>query len=371
MNELSQQIAERIANTPEQKISFREFMRHALYTPNLGYYCQNRLPIGESGDFVTAPEISALFSQCLARQALEIFKHIPDSSILELGAGLGSLACDVLLYLEKENSLPVQYFILDLSGSLQCAQKERIQQYCPHLLSKVVWLSTWPENFSGLVIANEVLDAMPVDILRFKQEDCQLAFITHSAKGFDWRYDPIEDPDLQKMAEDIRESLPQDALEQEYITEINPTLSPWFKGLSEHLVQAVVLIIDYGFLETEYYHPDRSMGTLMCHYQQQAHADPLIHIGQQDLTAHVDFSAVIKAATQAEFNVLGYTTQASFLLALGLLDLAGENLSLIDHYALAQQIKYLTLPSEMGELFKVLALGKNYTLTLSGFKKPY
>lgn len=368
---LHEYIATAIANTPEQRIPFSEFMRLALYTPQLGYYCRTKLPIGEGGDFITAPEISSLFSQCLARQTETILKAFPQSDILEFGAGLGTLACDLLLYLEKENTLPAHYFILELSASLKQAQQQQLQQRCPHLLSHVVWLEQLPPTLTGVVIANEVLDAMPVELIRLYDTHYEQAYVMYENSHFKWHYQAIADPQLHQQASQIAATLGLEVLKNAYITEINHYISPWIRSLSDCLKSGAVLIVDYGFLNTEYYHPDRAQGTLMCHYQHQAHTNPLIHVGEQDITAHVDFSAVIDAAQKSGFKIAGYASQAHFLLSLGLLALAAESTDTLEHYQLAQQIKYLTLPSEMGELFKVLALTKNYDLPLQGFKRLY
>lgn len=368
---LHEYIANVIANSPEQRISFSEFMRLALYTPQLGYYCQDKLPIGKEGDFVTAPEISSLFSQCLARQIQAILQQLSTKDILEFGAGLGTLACDLLLYLEKENTLPTHYFILELSAPLKQAQYQQLQQRCPHLLSRVVWLEELPQALTGIILANEVLDAMPVDIIRLYDTHHEQAYVLYEEPHFKWHYQTISNPLLQQQAKQIAATLNCDVLKKGYVTEVNSYIVPWLHSVSDSLKNGVALIIDYGFLNTEYYHADRSQGTLMCHYQHQAHSNPLIHVGEQDITAHVDFSAVMEAATKAGFTITGYTTQAHFLLSLGLLEQISHTTDTLEHYRLAQQIKYLTLPSEMGELFKVLALSKNYDLALQGFNRLY
>lgn len=368
---LHEHIAATIAQTKNACIPFSEFMRLALYTPELGYYCRAQLPIGKEGDFVTAPEISPLFSHCLARQINAILTTLPKSEILEFGAGLGTLACEVLLYLEKQNALPQHYFILELSASLKEAQRLQLLERCPHLLSKVTWLNQLPHQFTGVVIANEVLDAMPVEILRLYGNHYEQAFVTYAAPHFNWHYQTISDLDLEEKARTIAATLAPEVLSAGYVTEVNPYIKPWINSLSACLQAGVVFIIDYGFLSPQYYHPDRKDGTLMCHYQHQAHSNPLIQVGEQDITAHVDFSAVIDAATAAGLKTLGYAPQAHFLLSLGLLEFASHAQNTLEQYQLAQQIKTLTLPSEMGELFKVLALAKNAETPLQGFQRLY
>jgi SAM-dependent MidA family methyltransferase len=368
---LHEHIASIIAQTENGCIPFSEFMHLALYTPELGYYCRAQSPIGKEGDFVTAPEISPLFSHCLARQLQDILSHLNDGNILEFGAGLGTLACEILLYLEKQNALPHHYFILELSAPLKEAQRLQLQQRCPHLLSRVIWLSELPTQFKGIVIANEVLDAMPAEILRLYDTHYEQAFVTYNAPHFNWHYQKIEAVSLQEQARKIAASLPTEVLSNGYITEVNTYIKPWINSLSECIQTGVIFIIDYGFLSEQYYHPDRKEGTLMCHYRHQSHSNPLIQVGEQDITAHVDFSAVIDAAIEAGLEALGYAPQAHFLLSLGLLELASHAHDAVEQYQLAQQIKTLTLPSEMGELFKVLALAKNYEAPLRGFNRLY
>ena len=367
---LTEYIANHIQQTPRQCIPFSEFMQLALYTPNQGYYCRSQLPIGRQGDFVTAPEISPLFSYCVAKQSLEVLKQLGNGAILEFGAGLGTLACDVLLYLEKENALPKQYLILELSAPLKAMQQQTIQKRCPHLLSAVKWLEQLPDNFIGVIIANEVLDAMPVEIIRLSDVQREQACVAYDNNQFHWQYHSITNEELLTQANRIADLLPSDILKKGYVTEINRYITPWINSLYEILYQGVVLLIDYGFLQQEYYHPDRNQGTLMCHYQHHAHPNPLTHVGEQDITAHVDFSHVIDTAEKAGFTIRGFSPQAHFLLSLGLLEMVNTN-NTLQQYEYAQQIKYLTLPSEMGQLFKVLALSKNYDPSLSGFNQLY
>lgn len=370
---LQEYIAAIVAAAPDGCIPFSDFMRLALYTPELGYYCRAQLPIGKEGDFITAPEISPLFSRCLAGQLQDILLSLQNGNILEFGAGLGTLACEVLLYLEKHDALPQQYYIVELSASLQEAQRLQLQQRCPHLLAKVTWLNQLPNQFTGVIIANEVIDAMPVEILRLYNDHYEQAFVTYTAAHFNWCYQTITDINLLEKARTIAASLAPEALSNGYITEVNPTIKPWINSLSDCLKAGVIMIIDYGFLSPEYYHPDRNSGTLMCHYRHRSHSNPLIQVGEQDITAHVDFSALIDAATAAGLKILGYTPQAHFLLSLGLLEFASCAENTVEQYQLAQQIKTLTLPSEMGELFKVLALSKNYECEapLRGFSRLY
>ncbi len=344
-------------------ISFRSYMQMALYEQGLGYYVAGARKIGAKGDFITAPEISPLFSQCLANQCQQILTE-NQGDILELGAGSGLMALEIMLELERQSVLPKSYYILDLSPELKQRQKETFQQLAPHLLARIIWLDQLPESFTGVIIGNEVLDAMPVDV-----------FTQHKEKLFEhqviWQdgqlieqLNPASDELIHAVAH-----LHLNRLPTPYTSEINLNLQGWFRALADCLTQGVVLLIDYGYTASEYYHPDRNKGTLICHYQHHVNESPLAYPGLQDITANVDFTAVADAADNAGFKVAGFTSQASFLAANQLetffmrtLDKAPEK-----QYQLAQQVRLLTLPAEMGERFKVIALSKNHTLTLEGF----
>lgn len=351
--EISKEIAQK------GKITFARYMQLALYAPGLGYYSGGAQKFGETGDFVTAPEISPLFSQCVARQCQQILTRLKNADILELGAGSGVMAVDILKTLEKQNCLPQHYFILELSAELQQRQRTLIESTIPHLLNKVSWLSELPTAFEGVILANEVMDAMPVN--KFKIQNGLKEFYVNDKKDeLVWELD-APTSELTKGFQSLSLTLAED-----YESEINLFLSSWISSLSSSLKRGLILLIDYGFSREEYYHPERSMGTLMCHFQHQAHENPLILPGIQDITAHVDFTAVAEAADAANLNVTGYTTQANFLLNTGIAD----SLPLSDpweQYQLAQAIKRLTLPSEMGELFKVIALTRQYDEPLLGF----
>ena len=356
-------------NAANGLITFARFMELALYAPGLGYYAAGARKFGEAGDFVTAPEISPLFSQCLAQQCQQVLRHI-GGDILEFGAGTGAMASDVLLELERLNSLPGHYFILELSADLQQRQQETLRRRAPHLFERVEWLSALPApGFKGVILANEVVDAMPVHLIRFEGQVGREGFVGWEGDGFVWRDGPPSTPELQQHITTLQESLDSETFCTGYTTEINLAQRGWISSLGELLAQGVALIIDYGFPRHEYYHPERACGTLMCHYRHRAHGDPLILAGLQDITAHVDFTALAEAALESGLEVLGYTAQAQFLLATGL----GERIAAVDqsdmrrYLEMTQQVKKLTLPNEMGELFKVLALGRGYEGLLNGF----
>jgi SAM-dependent MidA family methyltransferase len=335
-------------------IPFSDYMQLALYTPALGYYSSGSQKFGAQGDFITAPEISPLFAQCVANYIQPTLQTT--RNILEFGAGSGQLAVDLLTALEKIHSLPEHYYILELSAELQQRQQQKIAEQLPHLLSRVSWLKQLPKDLHAVVIANEVLDAMPVE--RFCYQDGQF-----------WQY--YVDCQQGALQEILREPTPAlvqvlHALAQTtaiasegYHSEINLMMPAWLRSVADSLSAGLVLLFDYGFEREAYYHPQRSMGTLMCHYQHRAHSDPYFSPGLQDITAHVDFTAVAEAATAAGLAVKHYTTQAKFLLKSGLLEIASQlEQSAAANYAITQAIKKLVLPSAMGEVFKVMVLEK-------------
>lgn len=351
-------------------ITFARFMELALYAPGLGYYAAGARKFGEAGDFVTAPELSPLFSQCLAQQCQQILQGLNGGDLLEFGAGTGAMARDILLELERRGSLPDHYFILELSADLQQRQQETLRRHVPHLFERIEWLKQLPApGFKGVILANEVVDAMPVHLIQFEEKGVREGFVAWQEGRFVWCDRPLSTPELQQRITPLQQALGDETFCPGYTTEINLAQQGWIKSLADFMEQGVALIIDYGFPRHEYYHAERTGGTLMCHYRHRAHADPLILVGLQDITAHVDFTALAEAALKSGLEVLGYTSQAQFLIASGL----GERLAEVDqndtrHYLeITQQVKKLTLPSEMGELFKVLALGRGYDGMLDGF----
>lgn len=349
-------------------IAFSEFMQMALYQPGLGYYTGGLQKFGAAGDFVTAPELSPLFSQCIARQAAQVINALERADILEFGAGSGVMAADMLLELERLQALPEHYYILELGAELRQRQKQTIAEKAPHLLASVRWLDALPDRaIQGVVVANEVLDAMPVECFRVNEGAVERLCLSAADGRLQAGY-AVADEDFARYVRLIEQHRGK-PFETGYCSEFNPALDGWLAGVYAALSHGVVLLIDYGYVLSEYYLDERSRGTLMCHYQHRAHADPLWYPGLQDITAFVDFSSVADAADGAGFRVCGYTTQAMFLMGCGL----GEiHQSLVSddprqQIMLAQQIKTLTLPSEMGERFKVMALSKHVDLSLIGF----
>ncbi len=342
-------------------LPFARFMELALYSPGLGYYSAPGEKFGEAGDFVTAPELGNLFARCLARQCAQILGPLGEADVLEAGAGSGALAADLLLELERLGCPPRRYFILELSAGLRARQRATLEQRAPHLAGRVRWLDTLPGSFRGVVLGNELLDAMPVERFRVTEAGVRELEVAWEEGRFVWREGVASEP-LRRRVEAL-------ALPVGYSSEINPSAEAWVGSIADILAQGVLLLIDYGFPRAEFYHPQRRAGTLMCHYRHRAHDDPLIWVGLQDITAHVDFTAIAEAAHAAGLAVLGYTSQAAFLLGCGLdrIAAASDPAATRAHLELTQQIKKLMLPSEMGELYKVIALGCGVDPPLAGF----
>ncbi|MBI5006476.1 MAG: class I SAM-dependent methyltransferase [Nitrosomonadales bacterium] len=342
-------------------IPFSRFMELALYAPGLGYYTAGARKFGESGDFITAPELSTLFGRTVARQLVEVMQASAPH-ILELGAGSGKLALDILGELEKRGELPDSYSILEVSADLRARQQALLQERLPHLAGRVRWLDALPEKFSGAVIGNEVLDALPVHLLYWSDGRILERGVACPADHFVWQDRQPGCQSLLDIAKNIK--VPDD-----YLSEVSITARGLVASLCERMEKGAMIFIDYGFGMREYYHPQRARGTLMCHYRHHAHDDPFYLPGLQDITAHVDFTAVAEAAIDCGAHFLGYTSQAHFLINNGLTDLLGEvSPDEVKAYApLSGQLQKLTSPAEMGELFKVIALGKGLDQPLAGF----
>jgi SAM-dependent MidA family methyltransferase len=355
-------LEEIIKNTIIQKaspIGFDEFMDLALYYPAQGYYSGGAQKFGKQGDFITAPETSDLFGFCLARQCMQVLDG--NNSILEFGAGSGILAAQILFELGRLNNLPEKYYILELSAELKQRQKETINKVVPELLDRVVWLNTFPEYFSGVVIANEVLDAMPAKRLIKKQK----SFVE---LGVDCKDGQLQWQMFDKPYVNDKVLLPS-KVEQGYTTEINPRAMAWIESLSDIVDQGLVLLIDYGMGRDEYFHPQRGEGTLRCYYQHKASDDPFAQVGEQDITTSVNFSDMADQAKNSGFDIAGYATQAMFLISLGIDEYLIAETDEDRRITLAQQVKQLVLPNAMGESFKVLALTKKLPVKLKGFSE--
>ena len=341
-------------------IDFATFMHMALYTPSLGYYSGGAKKFGMGGDFVTAPEISPLFAHALARQAAQVIV-LTQGDILELGAGTGKLAADVLQALTKLDALPSYYLILEVSDYLRKIQRENLRKWLvDELFNRIVWLEALPNQFNGMIIANEVLDAIPVHVVG-KQNGVLVE------RGITWQ-DAFKWQDCAIASGALFDAVDQLNLPNNYMTEVAPATTGLIRSLAECLQQGVICMLDYGFGASEYYHPQRSAGTLMCHYQHYAHDNPLVYIGLQDITAHVNFTGIAEAAVSQQLSVMGYLNQASFLINCGILQLLEEvSPAQMDIYApMVSAVQKLLSPAEMGELFKVILLARGMNTPLIG-----
>ncbi|MEN9916408.1 MAG: hypothetical protein RLY40_340 [Pseudomonadota bacterium] len=365
--ELSQLIRQEIHHDPSASISFERFMELALYEPKSGYYTAGLDKFGKAGDFTTAPEISPLFARCIGRQCLQVFSHLAQPDIFEIGAGTGQLAIDLLLFLEQQHRLPNSYKIFEISPSLRQRQQQHLQQHIPHLFPLIEWLDAWPIlPIKGVILANEVVDALPVQQFFWTDKNIQEVRVAYENDRFIYRLLSLDKLLKSQLIQLKSRYFPEI---KTYQSEVRTQLLAWMNQLSDTLEQGLALIIDYGFPAQEYYHPDRANGTLMCYYQHRAHADPLSLVGLQDITASVDFSGLAQAAVQSGLQVAGFTSQAAFLLNNDLLPLTEKCYDEISTMDVNRQVHLLTSPSEMGELIKVMGLTRNCeSLPLNGFK---
>jgi len=359
---LSARLADRIRAeiaAHDGALDFARFMELALYAPGLGYYSAGAAKFGAAGDFVTAPELGALFAQCLANALAPTLAAGGDA--LELGPGSGVLAADLLLAWERLGTLPARYRLLERSADLRARQHATLSARCAHLLPRCEWLDAPPAAaWQGVLIANEVLDALPVRL--FVLRDAPTLFaraVGVDAHGaFVWREmsaDAALTRALESTLGDAARTLPRP-----YRSEICPLLAPWFAAVTETLRHGRAVFVDYGYTRADYYAPQRREGTLRCHYRHRAHDDPLIHVGLQDITAWVDFDALADAARAGGWQVDALATQAHWMIESGIdAAFAAAYAQAPDEaarYALAQQVKRLMLPGQMGEAFKVQVL---------------
>lgn len=349
-------------------IPFSRYMELCLYSPGLGYYSAGLQKFGEAGDFVTAPEISPLFGQCLAQSCAAVLVELGGGDLLEFGAGSGRLAVDVLSALAQLQQLPGTCYIIERSADLRERQQALLARMLPDLVHRVRWLDALPAgDFRGVILANEVLDAMPVERFRWTGAAVEQYCVANINEAFGWQLCNDTPVELATAVTGICEDY---SLPAGYVAEANLMLVPWLQGIATSMSRGVVLLADYGYPRHEYYHVQRTQGTLMCHYRHRAHDDPFLWPGLQDITAHVDFTTVAEAAVAAGFAVSGYTTQAHFLLDCGLeqlLQAQGKPES-TDYLKAAQQAKTLIMPGEMGERFKFIALTKGIDPEIPGFR---
>jgi SAM-dependent MidA family methyltransferase len=343
-------------------LPFDRFMELALYAPGLGYYVAGSRKFGAAGDFVTAPEISPLFGRALARQCAQVLAET-GGDILEFGAGTGTMAADILQQLAADGCLPDRYLILELSPELRVRQRDTLHARLGELAERVEWLDGLPDGFRGVMLGNEVLDAMPVQRFRLTAEGVEEAFVIADGEGFAWQWRPAASAGLDAAVAGLRDALPAG-----YVSEINLRLWPWMTAVAQALHRGALLLIDYGYSGAEYYHPERDGGTLICHFRHRAHDDALALPGLQDITANVDFSALAQAGQAAGLTLAGYSTQAHFLIGCGLDELLADSDPASSAYLdQLQGIKQLTLPSAMGERFKAIGFSRGLDLALRGF----
>ena len=348
-------------------INFAQMMDAALYTPGLGYYSGGAKKFGLSGDFVTASEISPLFSRTIARQVQQVFGAMQtqgkQADILELGAGTGRFAKELLLEMAKLEQLPARYMILEVSAHLREVQQATLRATLPDtLMNRVVWLDGLPENFDGVIFANEVLDALPVHIIKTTADGIAEMGVVSDDRGLAWKEKPASLLALKDFVSEIN-------LTDCYTTEVCLAATGLVASLAGILQSGMLLMIDYGFSRAEYYHPQRNQGTLMCHYRHRSHGDPLIYLGLQDITAHVDFTRIAEAGVSNGLELVGFLTQAQFLINAGITELL-QSIPVEDsakYLPLVASAQKLLSPAEMGDLFKVIAFEKNLDIPFIGF----
>ncbi|WP_420994059.1 class I SAM-dependent methyltransferase [Cupriavidus sp. 30B13] len=362
-------------------LGFDRYMALALYAPGLGYYSGGAAKFGrdarDGSDFVTAPELSPFFARTLARQFAPLLAEPGLAQLLEFGAGTGRLAADLLLALEQEGQLPGRYAIVELSGELRARQQATLAARAPHLAARVEWLDTLPGHFEGVIVGNEVLDAMPVRLFArshgrwlergvIRQEAAAAGNAAQTGAAFAFSDRPVPAGDLPEALH----AIPGD---HDIVTETHAEAQGFVRAVGAMLARGAAFFIDYGFPAAEYYHPQRMGGTLMCHYRHHAHPDPFLYPGLQDITAHVDFSGIAHAAADTGLIVAGFASQARFLMNAGITELLmaldpGDTRSFLPA---ANAVQKLLSEAEMGELFKVIALtrGLDHALPLAGFAR--
>ena len=354
-------IRSEIKDAGQSMISFRRFMELALYAPGLGYYQSDAPKFGKEGDFVTAPEISPVFSRCVARQIEEVLTQLGRGHVLEVGAGSGVMAADIIRELWRdppnaERSLPEKYMILERSAALRHLQQATLRDRVPAFFHRFQWLDDLPEpGFDGVILANELLDAIPT--VRFSIEDGRVweLMVGWGEKGFIWGLLP-SDSALEKDVRHIEDSLGE-SLPDGYASELHSAQANWIGEAAHRIHAGLLLVFDYGYPRAEYYHPERSSGALACHYRHRLHDDPFFLPGLQDISVHLDFSALAEAGVAQTLDLAGFTTQRDFLIAMGLMEMCAEvDPASLEYLALAHAVKQLVLPGEMGDIVKVMGL---------------
>lgn len=349
-------------------ISFHDYMEMALYEPGLGYYSAGLAKFGRDGDFITSPELGPLFARCLAQTINAAATCLGEYSVLELGAGSGALAADLLDSLA--NNLPANYLVLERSADMADRQRKLLTQRHPGYFDRVQWLSQPPAQFDGIIIGNEIVDALPVERFIISEGSVLQSMIGEESG----QLTELTRPAPEQLEAQILRLVPAELLSQpgSYRSEINLYLPAWLRGVTGGMKSGLVILSDYGYPRRDYYQPDRNRGTLLCHYRHRAHEDALFWPGLQDITASVDFTALAEAGDAAGLDLLAYTSQAGFMLDAGLAELMDDPEQLGDHARLEQanQVKQLTLPGEMGERFQFMLMGRNMPGNLPGMNGP-
>lgn len=349
-------------------LDFADYMSLALYAPGLGYYSAGQTRFGRDGDFITAPLLSALFAKALAGQMAEVLRELGTADVLEFGAGNGQMAYDLLCELDHLGQCPAHYYIVEVSADLRATQAKTLAALPSHLRDRVEWLDRLPEGgFVGVIVANEVLDALPVQRFQRHPNAVSALAVGEENGALCWRTKRADQALIDAVAEieaDIGEPLAEG-----YQSEWCPSLTPWVVEISRLLERGIILLIDYGYPRREFYHPQRQQGTLVCHYRHQAHDNPFFWPGLQDITAFVDFTAVARAGVGAGLDLAGFSTQGNFLAGAGIAQILEREAAGDPNRAaeLSQQVKPLLFPDEMGERFKIIGFSRAIKATLPGF----
>lgn len=366
-------------NQTNGKIPFSKFMQMALYESKLGYYQNNLHKFGEKGDFITAPEMGKNFAKCIANSISPFFQQSPDhldhsvhieqqKSILEIGAGSGALAVNLLSELAELSALPEQYWILEPSASLQNMQQIKLKESLPDYFPYVKWVSKLPENMTGIIIANEVVDAIPCERIKRQNNQWHQLGVTYKNAQFEQCMTKlVDDSELPKILTQ-RESSKN--YSDGYHAEYRPLVNGWIKSLAKTLHQGAIILLDYGYSESELYHPQREQGSLSCFINHHTHSEPFQFVGLQDITAHVDFTQIARVAYENSLVISGYTTQAGFLLENGITEISEvfeENETPQQRYQRSQELQKLLMPGQMGEVIKVILLSKELNVGIKGF----
>ncbi len=362
--QIKQSLQHKITSEIKQNgaISFAKFMNMALYEPGLGYYSAGLNKIGSAGDFITASELGSLFAQCHAVVFADVLKQLKAPQIVELGAGTGQFCCDLLMTLNELNCLPLKYIIIEVSADFRQVQQQKIESLPPAIRNCVEWSDQPPQHaYEGIVFANEVLDALPVEVFKYEPSGYQQLMLKFDGNQYTEHWQPFT-AEMSKRLNQMQLNLPVG-----YRSEFLPQLGAWLSSVSDHLTKGLIMLVDYGYGRSTYYHPQRTMGTLVCQRRHQANFDPYQDVGLQDITAFVDFTAVAEALESTGFTLAGYTTQGDFLVDAGIDQWIDSNADYGQYYRLVSEMKHLVLAEEMGEKFKTMAAVKNIDSAIKGF----